>query len=318
MRPSARCGVPLLAVGVLVWQSGCQSGAPGASLLSLFGLSKKPVVVALVVEPGVLDPFSPHENLRKAMSVAIERPVRLDLCLPVQLEPNLTLGFYDFAVVTPACYVGMKNRERFEAFAVSVDEAGRVARRAVLVVAADSELAHVADLRGKTVAFGPRGDARTHHAGLALLREHGLKKTELSLSLFPIPGSLKHLPKMRDIAQSVINGSCDAGFIDEVAFNGFPETSGVEGEPARDKLRVIAHTMSLPNKLVVRSPKVDAETARKVADFLLTAGTQHPEALRPLLFSGYQKPTAKLLGSCERLVESGAPRPAESAGEDPE
>jgi hypothetical protein len=294
--------VTLLLAGSLGAQTGCQSGAGGASLLSLIGLSQRPVVVALAPEPGVLNPFEPHEKLRKAMSAAIKRPVRLDLGLPVQLEPNLDLGFYDFAFVTPACYVEMQNRERFNVIAVAVDRAGRTARSAVLVVAADSKIQSVEELRGKIVAFGPIGDARTHHAGLALLRDHGLKKTDLSLSLFPLPGSLKHFPKMRDIAQSVINGGSDAGFIDEEAFARFPQSTDVQGDPARDELRVLARTMPVPDKLVLQSPKVDAQTARRVADFLLTAGEEHPEALHPLLFSAYEPANEKMLASCERLV----------------
>ena len=294
MRPNRRFATPLLVVALLVAQAGCHRGAGGASFLSLFGLSEKPVVVALVAKPGVLDPFAPHEKLRQAMSETIKRPVRLDLCFPSQLEPNLKLGFYDFALVTPACYVEMNDRERFEILAASVDQTGRVAHSAVLVVAAGSEIDEVADLRGKKVAFGPRHDARTHHAGLVLLREHGLDKSDLSLSLLPVPGSLRHFSNMRQIAQAVQSGDFDAGFIDEVAFEQFGRSPAVEGEPDRDKLRVLARTMPVPGMLVIQSPKAKPETVRKVADFLLSAGETHPQALRPLLLSAYQKPTAKL------------------------
>jgi len=211
MRLCMACIVSMLAVSALGSQAGCRSGAPASRLLHFLGLSKKPVVIALLVEPGVLNPFAPHEKLRKAMSETISRPVRLDLCLPIQLEPNLTLGFYDFAFVTPGCYAAMKDRERFRIVAASADRAGRLARSALLVVSAGSEITRADELRGKMVAFGPSGDARTHQAGLILLREHGLKKTDLSLSLLPVPGSLKHFATMRDIAQSVSNGSSDAG-----------------------------------------------------------------------------------------------------------
>jgi ABC-type phosphate/phosphonate transport system substrate-binding protein len=191
----------LAVVVLLATQAGCQRGAGGASFLSLFGLSEKPVVLALVAEPGVLDPFAPYEKLRQAMSKTIKRPVRMDLCLPIQLEPNLKLGFYDFALITPAYYIEMSDRERFEITAVSADQAGHVAQSAVLVAGADSGIDEVTDLRGKKVAFGPRHDARTYHAGLALLREHGLRKRDLSLSMWPIPGSVSHFENMREIAR---------------------------------------------------------------------------------------------------------------------
>ena len=75
MRPSATRIVSLvMIVGLLVSQSGCQSGAGRASVLSLFGLSQRPLVIALVAEPGVLNPFAPYEKLRQALSASIKRP----------------------------------------------------------------------------------------------------------------------------------------------------------------------------------------------------------------------------------------------------
>lgn len=317
MRLSAIRLVPLLTIGLLCLQGGCQSGAGGASFLSLFGLSEKPLVIALVAEPGVLNPFAPHEKLRKAMSETIKRPVRLDLCLPVQLEPNLTLGFYDLAIITPAVYAEMNNPERFRIIAVALDEAGRAARSAVLAVAANSEIKALEDLRGKRVAFGPRDDARTHHAGLALLHEHGIRKTDLSLELLPLPGSLKHCRTVRDVAQSVLSGDCAAGFIDEDAFDAFPQSAD-ENEPARDRLRVIAHTMPTPETLVIQSPKVKPETVRKVVDFLLSADQEHPEALHPLLLSAYQEPSEELRADCQRLAEPREPISKKPAPDNPD
>jgi ABC-type phosphate/phosphonate transport system substrate-binding protein len=317
MRLSASCLVPLATIGLLFSQGGCQSGAGGASFLSLFGLSKKPLVIALVAEPGVLNPFAPHEKLRKAMSDTIERPVRLDLCLPVQLEPNLTLGFYDLAIVTPACYAETHHRERFRIIAVTLDESGRAARSAVLAVAANSEIKAIEDLRGKRVAFGPRDDARTHHAGLAVLHEHGIRKTDLSLELLPLPGSLKHCRTMRDVAQSVLSGDCAAGFIDEDAFDAFPQSAD-QNEPARDRLRVIARTMPTPEKLVIQSPKVKPETVRKVTDFLLSVDQKHPEALRPLLLSAYKEPGEELRANCQRLAEPREPVSKRPASDNPD
>jgi ABC-type amino acid transport substrate-binding protein len=311
MRAISRPVIALLSVGLLGAQIGCHRGAGGASFLSLFGLSDKPVVIALVAKAGTLDPFTPHEKLRQAMSTSIRRPVRLDLCLPITLEPSLKLGFYDFALVTSACYAEMGDRQRFEIVAASVDESGRVTHPAVLVVAADSQIKTVEDLRGRKVAFGPRSDARTHHAGLALLKEHGLEKSDLSLSLLPVPGSLKHFSSMSEIALAVQKGEFDAGFIDEPAFEEFERGPTAEGTPDRDKLRVIARTMSVPDMLVIQSPKADPETVRTVSDFLWSAGQTHPEALRPLLLSAYQKPTARLCAWSEELTAPPASMPGE-------
>jgi ABC-type phosphate/phosphonate transport system substrate-binding protein len=307
MRPSATQVASLGIAGLLVVQVGCQSGASGASILSLFGLSEKPLVIALPVEPGVLNPFAPYEPFRKAMSRSIKRPVRLDLCLPVQFEPNLTLGYCDLAFMTPASALEMGHPERFGIIALPIDAAGQATQGASLVVAAAGGLDAITDLRGKRVAFGPRGDARTHHAGLALLREAGVRKRDLSLALLPIPGSLRHYSDMGEIARSVINGESDGGFIDETALAGFDQAE------IRDKLRVIGQTTPLPEKLILGSPKLEAKAARKVTEFLLDAQREHPDALRPLLVAGYQEPTPDFRAAWTRLVKSfkgNVPEPA--------
>ena len=311
-RPSIRYLVLLLG-GLSLFQTACHRGATASTFLSLFGLQQRPIVIALVAQPGVLDPFTPHEKLRQALGDSIHRPVRFDLCLPVQLTPNLLLGFYDLAIVPPAYYLDMSNRDRFPIMAITVDETGKAVHSAVLVAPANSELQTVADLKGRKIGFGPTNDARTHHAGLALLKEHGIEKNDMSLSLLPVPGSLRHYPTMRDVALAIQNGSLDAGFIDEQAFESFPEHSDLEDEPARDRLRVIARTKPVPDLLVIQSPKAKPEVVEQVSEFLLAAGKTHPEALRPLLLTAYEKPTADLCSWSVPRDESGASPPDQAS-----
>ena len=300
MRRCARLPVILACLTLMLAQAGCSVGAGGARFLALFGITKKPVIIALVAKPGVLDPFTPHEGLRKAMSDSLDRPVRLDLCLPIQLQPNLDLGFYDFAVVTAGAYAGMPGRDRFDIVAVTEDVTGTAERSAVLIVPVDSAIRRVEDLRGKRVAFGPQQDGRTHLAAIALLQDHGLKNTDLQLSLLPVPG-LRHMPDMREVAQTVVNESTDAGFMDEAAYDALPATADGR-QPARDRLRVVAKTIPIAETLIIRSPKAETQTVRQVTDFLFAADTAHPEALRPLLVSGYRQPDADLKTHCDRLV----------------
>lgn len=305
-------GMGLAGLALLLAPCGCSVGAGGARFLSLFGLTEEPVIVALVAQPGVVNPFMPHEELRKTMSTALKRHVRLDLCLPIQLEPNLTLGFYDFAIVPPGCYAELPGRERFDVVAVATDEEGRAARSALLVVPTGSPIDSVEVLRGRRVAFGPLDDSRTHRAALSLLREHGVKPTELQLALLPVPGSLRHYADVTDVLRSVLDGHSEAGFVDEAAYAVLPPSAEAD-EPAQDKLRIIARTVPVADALVIRSPRVDRETVRKVTEFLLDAGTKHPDALRPLLVSGYQKPDAELAADCARLARS-APTSAPAPG----
>jgi ABC-type phosphate/phosphonate transport system substrate-binding protein len=123
---------------------------------------------------------------------------------------------------------------------------------------------------------------------------------------------------MRSVAQAVINGSVAAGFVDEAAWEAFPEHADQEGEPARDKLRVLASTVALPSRLLIASPKLDAATVEQVRTFLLTVGRDHPELVRPMAISGYAVATEELLAACRSLLPVVAPEPAEKVESTPQ
>lgn len=317
MRARAKYIIVSAAIGLMLGQTGCSLGAGGARFLSFVGLTQKPVIVALVPQPGVLNPFASHEELRKTMSASLKRPVLLDLCLPIQLSPNLDLGFYDFAIASEECYASIPGRERFGVVAVARDQNGQAARPAVLIVATDSAIDDVSGLRDKRVAFGPLLDGRTHLAALLLLSDHGLRKSDLKLELLPVPGSLRHFSSMTGIARSVVQGDSDAGFMDEAAYDELPPSAD-GNQPARDKLRVIARTMPIADTLVIRSPKAEPEVVQQVAAFLLDAETKCPGALRPLRVSGYEAPDAQLTERCRRLASAAEATPPAPSADDSE
>jgi phosphonate transport system substrate-binding protein len=305
--------VLLIVVGVV----GCES--PGVRFLNFITLQKHPLVLALVTENRATDdsavqalnPFGPYWPLQNAMSRDLHRTVALDLCFPLQLQPCLEMGLYHAAVVSPIQYARLSEPQRFPVIAVPVDEAGLVSRPALLVVPAGSQIETVEELRGKTIAFGPASDSRTHYAALELLASHGLQKGDLSLELLPIPGSLKHVPDAYNVAMTVINGSSDAGFVDERQWQELPESAGPDSA-ARDRLRVIARTAALPNFLVIASPKLDAATVEQTRGFFTQVGDTCPDALRPLHVQRYDPPSDELLAACRNLAGVGQLPPAPS------
>jgi ABC-type phosphate/phosphonate transport system substrate-binding protein len=317
---------------LVLTQTGCQTAATaGLSVLNLIGLAEKPLVVMHAAERTgspegpleVLDPFAPFAKLNQAMGKAVKRSVVPDMCFSFQVEPNLTLGMGHIAVVTPLQYGRMKDRAKYPVLAVSIDEHGRVERPALLVAATTSPIQKVEDLRGKTVAFGSSRDSRRHHAALALLKEHGLSPTDLSLELFPVPGSLKTFAKSRDVMQSVINASSDAGFVDQEDWDNLPERHR-DDEPGRDKLRVIAETIPVAERLVLRAPApmLDDATASAVQEFLLSVDKSAPDALKPLRIGGFREASPEVLAACVRLAETAAPSqatrpPATADGSEP-
>jgi len=319
MRRSASSLGLVLAVVVLTSAAGCQTA--GVRLLSLIGLEKPPLSVALVMDrpaaaAEAINPFPSYAALQKLLADHLGQPVAVDVCFPFQVDPGFATGWYDFAVLTPAQYADLAPPSEPKVIAISVDKQGRTARCAVLVVPTASAVQSPADLRGQVVAFGPAGDTRTHYAALRLLTDAGLKPTDLALEFLPVPHSLKHYPSMRGVAQAVINGRAAAGFVDEAAWEAFPGHDEREGEPAQDKLRIIGRTCALPDYLVVAAPTLDEATARRVQAFLLAVGKEHPEAFEPLMASGYQTPSVEMLATCHALrgIEQ---RPAETQPADP-
>ncbi|MCK4343552.1 MAG: PhnD/SsuA/transferrin family substrate-binding protein [Phycisphaerae bacterium] len=308
----------LLFLVALSGVAGCQTTT--SYLLSSIGLKKKPLAVALVLEqrPGevvaALNPFARYKKLQEALADDLGRPVAVDPCFTFQARHGLGNGWYALAVVTPTQFARWPRDASFRVLAVPLDSKGRLVRGAVLIVPANSELREVSALRGQVVAFGPRDDARTHHAAVQLLRGVGVEKADLTLEMLPVPGSLKHMPDARATAQAVLKGSAAAGFIDEAAWEAFAEHEEKEGEPARDKLRVIGRTGALPGRLVIASPKLDEAAAKKVQAALLAMGENHPEALEPLGVSGYQRPSEELIAACRELIAVEAARTPKGRG----
>lgn len=296
-------GAALLAC--LVGTAGCQS--LGSRFLSVIGVSQKPLTVALVIEPGspdaaqALNPFQPYGDLRSALSDDLGRPVSLDVCFAFQVQSGLSSGWYDVGVVTPAQYAQLADAEALRVLAVPIDRRGRSARSGLLLVSARSNLQAPGDLRGQRVTFGPRNDARTHLAGLQLLREAGLERTDLALEVVPVPGSLRHLPNARGVLQSVLSGTAAAGFVDELDWDAMAEHDEREGEPARDKARIIGRTVALPTKLLIASVKLEVGDFERVRAALLALADKHTDVLEPLGISGYVVPAEELVAECHNL-----------------
>ncbi|MGE0480550.1 MAG: phosphate/phosphite/phosphonate ABC transporter substrate-binding protein [Phycisphaerae bacterium] len=294
----ARRATILLTLAVLA--SGCRRG--GLPVFNLLGLDK-PLVVGMVEDDPlqVINPFSPYDGLRRELGDAIGRSVAIDMCLPMQVAPYLAAGHYHLAIVSPTQYAALPNRAELPVIAAPVDAKGRVARSALLVTPAASEIQGVADLRGKVVAFGPANHARTHRAAMRLLADNGVALQDLSLELLPVPGSPRHLPDAAAVFEQVLRGAAVAGFVDQLAWEALPERSATGSTPARAAFRVVAQTVAVPDRLWLASPKLEADTLARVRAFLTGPRLHGAECLKPLSISGFDTPDADALKGCTAL-----------------
>lgn len=302
-------------VAMLAGLSGCAATANSARLLNLIGLSEKPLIVSYVSDDvassesgplALLNPFAPYEPLHQAMSKDLRRQTAPYLCMPFQLEFDLDLGICQLAIVSPVHFANFLNRDKFAVIAITQDEQGRAARPALLVAMAESAIAGPAELRGKIVAFGPATDGRTHHAGLMLLGAAGVKRGDLSLELFPVPGSLRTYSSASDLAMSILRGTCEAGFVDERWFESLPEDA-TGGALARSRFKVIGKTIALPDRLVLASPKLAQSERDKVREFLLAAHERHLEALRKMGASAFVAADDATIAAVAGLKEANVP-----------
>jgi ABC-type phosphate/phosphonate transport system substrate-binding protein len=303
---------------LLPLSAGCYQST-GLRVLNFLGLEKQPVVLALVAEsrgPGapklleVVNPFLPYEPLQRKLADVLGRPVALEFCFPLQLEPNLHNGMYDLAIVSAAQYGRFDPAKAPPALAIAMDVPDAPARPGVLIVKSDAPLTRIEDLRGKSVGFGPDGDSRTEYAALELLARHGLRRSDLSLEILPIPGTLKHYADGASAARAVLDGGVHAAFIDEAAWEALPATVASSGEVARADLRILGRTLEVPDRLFVASPTLPEKDQQAIRSFLASAKERAPQVLEALRCAGYAHPNPQLLEACRQIVPRDEPAPA--------
>lgn len=294
-------------IGLLSVLLTAQSGCIRQSVLALSHvLGVKPIGIGIVTENPIdaIVPFTAYDGLCRRLSKATGRNVVAQPCAPFQVESYLDSGFYQFAVVTPAQYARLSNRDALTVVAAPKDRQERLSRAALLLVASDSNYHEVTQLRNKLIAFGPSGDSRTHIAALELLKEHGIGREDLRKDLLPIPGSLRHVADARAVVRSVASGGSDAGFIDEADWQTSAQAADSTSIASAERFRVIGRTIALPDALIVASPKAPSEVIDQVRTFLIAASEENADILEPLKISGYVHVSQDLIRACAALAGS--------------
>lgn len=277
----------------------------------------EPLNVALVLsrtaEAADADnPFDEYIPLQEALSAALSRPLAIEACYPQQVFAGLKEAWYDFVVLTPVQYAELVRSSHpnvpLDVLVTAVDKQSRPSRAAVLVAAQGGPVSTVSAVRGHRVAFGPEGDALTHHAALMLLADAGVRAVDLAKErTVGVRGAeLLHLPRATEVLRAVTTGAVIAGFIDELEWERFvagPPGSG----PRPEQLRVVARTVALPPRLVLVSAQVPREVRRLARQALLRFGRERPEIFDPLTIGGFVDPEVDALLACDQLLDYDLP-----------
>lgn len=202
-----------------------------------------------------------HKRLRpltRYLSDKLGRPVSL------KLSPNMGAAInevaknqVDLAYLTPVAYLKAHAKGGSKIIAKTVTK-GKASFQLMIVVKKDSPYKTVADLKGKTFAFG---DKR------ALLQRAAVVGAGINMEDFSKYEFIGHYD---NIARAVANGDFEAGILkDTMAF------------AWQDKgLRILAESPALPPYNIAAKGDIDDATLAKLKDAFLSLDKSNPEHLK--------------------------------------
>ena len=202
-----------------------------------------------------------HKRLRPLthyLSEKLGRPVSL------KLSPNMGAAIkevasqqVDLAYLTPVAYLKAHAKGNAKIIAKTVTK-GKASFQLMIVVKKDSPYKTVADLKGKTFAFG---DKR------ALLQRAAVVGAGINMEDF---SSYQFIGHYDNIARAVLNGDFDAGILkDTMAYQW-------QGKG----LRILAESPALPPYNITAKGDIDDDTLAKLKDAFLSLDKNNPEHLK--------------------------------------
>lgn len=300
-------------VAVSLWPLlGCRSG--GLPILNFLPLAKPVGMLIATDTPAQTAVALPEmEAFRTAASKELGREVHFELAFPLLLEPQLGIGWQQFAIVSPAQYAALGKPDDFQVVAVGGASAENACRPAYFVVSAGSSIQNLRETRDSLIAFGPAEDSRLFLAAALSLDDEGISRGDLKRQVLPVPGSLMHHVNSAEAAKAVLSGAAGVAVVDSSWYEALPDQNPGAQMPTKAALRVIHRTIALPDRVILRSPKIETGLDLRMREFLLAAHTRHPKAMQRINLGAFVEPTADCvrdMRSLKRMQELFPSRPA--------
>jgi phosphonate transport system substrate-binding protein len=163
----------------------------------------------------------------------------------------MRFGRIDVAYFGPLSYVLARSKAEIEAFAVGVSR-GSPTYTSVVVVPADSTIRALADLRGRTVAYGDTASTSSHLVPRAMIQDAGLVAQNDYKTVY--------LGAHDAVARAVETGKVDAGALSKPIFESLLKSGKVDGA----KVRVLAETKPIPNYPMALQSKLTPELKARI------------------------------------------------------
>lgn len=204
---------------------------------------------------------------------------------------NLGRGMIHFAALGPVNCVTAKNKYGAGCLATGLNREGKAEYRAVIFARADNPLTSLAELRGKSFAFGDRFSTQGHVIPRKMLEDAGVGLEDLRGYVYT--GSHANTVK------AVLNGDYEAGAIQDT----LADHLNREG-----RIKIIAASKPYPSSLVCYAKEVSPAALAAVTKALLAMEPQgaHRDLLvdweRTEMANGFVAYQADSLREIEELV----------------
>jgi phosphonate transport system substrate-binding protein len=169
--------------------------------------------------------------LEKRLGKDVELIVTTDYSSMIEA---MRFGRIEIAYFGPLSYVLARSKSEIEAFAAGVTK-GAPTYTSVVIVGAASGIASLADLKGKTVAYGDTASTSSHLVPRAMIQDAGLVAKKDYDAVY--------LGQHDAVARAVESGKVPAGALSKPIF----ESLLAGGKVDRSKVRILAETKPIPN-----------------------------------------------------------------------
>ena len=232
----------------------------------------------------------------------LQKETGLDVSLSVpgnyaEFERAVRNGDIDFALQDPHIYVRLAGLYDKGALVRALTREGAATQSGVVIARKDSGIGKLADLKGKTVMFGPRLSAARWLAAKSLFEENGLD----------IDRDFKAYTNGRcceDIAFSVYLGAVDAGVVCDHFLGEHSKKQKALGLEAK-QIAVVCKTRPVPTRIFAARQKLGDDIVARVNRALLGLDKNRPahaEILFRAELGGFKKSKDDDYESMRRLL----------------
>jgi len=165
---------------------------------------------------------------------------------------NLGKGITQFASVGTLSYVIGREKYGIKYIVSGVNHEGDPRYHAAIVTSHDSKIQNISQLKGKSFCFGSRMSTQGHLIPRKMMEDQGVMLKDL--------GYYQYTGSHINAANTVLNGECDAGGIQDTLANRLV----TEG-----KIKIIGFSEPYPSSLIAYNADLDSQTVLNIKVALL-------------------------------------------------